>query len=336
MTMPTKIMALFSLLAWLLLYSTPIYAQTPEAEQEPSTSDLAAAEEATTQVSTSPTPAQANESEDEEIEVVDDVEDVTQQPPLYSSEAWADKTAFPAIERGVNLATARTTKRNAVLIVIDHRTNQAFTKNTWRDYFGLDAGKLKIGIGVRYGILDNLDMGIYRLGGAHEIFDAYELDLRYRFLSQQDYHLDMAVRAGVTWFYQPDRDDAVGGFGQLMLSREFFNRLLLSASALFHSESSYQTKKSTDDEWSFAVGGLVEIRLIKWLAWNLEVIGGVAGYHEEYPNFSSALKFITSMHTFSLVLSNTQYLNADGIVSGSHRDWDNLVVGFQITREITF
>ena len=62
----------------------------------------------------------------------------------------------------------------------------------------------------------------------------------------------------------------------------------------------------------------------------------MAGYGAKWPTFSSSLKFITNRHVFSLILSNTQYTNADGVVSNTDRGFDQLVVGFTVIREFSF
>jgi len=236
----------------------------------------------------------------------------------------------------VNLALARTTRPRTLLVIIDHRVRQPFTEDAWSDYFGFDAGGMKIGLGLRYGILRDLDVGMQRVNGTYEVFDTYELDLRWRFLRQSRHYLDAAVRAGITWFPQPDLPDALGGFGQLLATRTLWSRLTLSLAVLFHSESSGPEKSNLDTAWSLAVGGLALVRLAKFLVWSLEVSGTVAGYGARWPAFSSAVSFLTHRHVFSLVLSNTQYLSADGIVASTPYGFRHLVVGFQIQRELAF
>ncbi|RJO74290.1 MAG: hypothetical protein C4523_01185 [Myxococcales bacterium] len=312
--------------------AAPAPSPVPEAAQpaEP----VAPAAETVPEAAPPAEPAPAAE-EVEEIEEITDISEVTQ-APSWDPQSWSDPVAFPAIDRGVNILTARTLKPLSLMLVIDHRASQPFTDNTWRDFFGLDAGSMKIGLGLRFGIVDGLDVGIYRLNGTAEPFDSYELDLRWCFLKQADHWLDMAVRGGATWFYQPDVADAAGGYGELMIDHEFFDRLLICAVAQFHSDSSWNTKTAADKDWSLAAGGVVEIRILDFLAWNAEVLAPVAGYTADYPGWSSSVKFITNKHIFSLVLANTNYINADGIVAGSDRDFSELIIGFNIIREFTF
>ncbi|GAB4289854.1 MAG: hypothetical protein Kow0090_02760 [Myxococcota bacterium] len=278
--------------------------------------------------------APEGEGEVEELEEVE-VKEV-KRPARWDSALWAGSDAFPNIERGINLYNARTTKRNALLLLIDHRADQPFTENSWEDFLGLDAGSMKIGLGLRFGALETLDVGIYRLNGTKEIFDTYETDVRWRFLNQESAWLDAAVRVGGTWFFQPGIEDALAPLSQLLLSRTFFDRLLLSLNVMYHGDSSYETKTPADDDATLAVGGIVELRIFDFLALTGEAAGSVWGFGEKYPNWTGAAKFITNKHTFSIVVTNTQYISGDGIVSGSDRNFGRLVLGFNITREILF
>lgn len=297
-----------------------------------------AAAAATEPTTTAPASASASAPEVEEVETIDDVEEVLQvakQPP-WEAATWADRSWFPYLERGVNLHTARTVKQNALLMVFDHRVNQALIANPVDDFLGFDAGSLKIGLGLRYGILDNLDVGLYRLNGTAELFDVYELDLRYRPISQDTLFVDAAIRAGGTLFWQPGHLPAGGGYAQLVVDREFFDRVLVSGHLLAHSDSSYATKRQTDTDWTLAAGALIEVRLLSFLAWDLEAAVPVLGYGARFPSWSTALKFITHQHTFALIATNTQYTSADGIVAGSDQGPAETIVGFSITRQLTF
>jgi hypothetical protein len=140
----------------------------------------------------------------------------------------------------------------------------------------------------------------------------------------------------VTWFVQPDMSDAVGFSGQLLADRVFLDQLLVAAGFLFHSESSNDRKTLDDDAYSGAVAGLLEWRFIDMLALNAEMAANVFGYGSKWPAFAFAFEIVTYRHTFALVFSNTQYVTTDGIVAGSWRGFDELVFGFQITREINF
>lgn len=245
-----------------------------------------------------------------------------------------DGDVFVRDERAVNALTAQTVRRNAILFVIMHRARQSFAEEGNGDFLGLDAGGLKVGLGLRYGVLDNADVGVLRLNGTAEVFDTYEFDARYRVLDQSEHLLDAALRAGLSWFVHPDADDASGAFGQLLASRRFGRRVTTGAGLLYHADSSGDRKSSGDDDGSLALQGSLEVKLTPKLACVVEVGANINGYGEDRPVASASIKAFTYGHTFSLVVSNTQYVGADGIVANAWRDWDEPIIGFNITREL--
>lgn len=293
---------------------------------------------------TAPTPLRADEAKDtEEIEEID-VAEVEVVDPDAPSTWWGE--GWTTIERVVSVPTALTTRALTFNIIVDHRTWQSFTQEGfftaahWEDNFfnlvGFDSGAVKIGLGLRFGILDDLEIGAYRLNGAIQAFDTWELDLKYQALKQAEHWVNLAVRGGGTWFAQRNAPDAGGGFAQAIVDHLFFDRLRVGVGLMFHSDSTGELKTTTDTDWSLAIPAYLDVRILGWLAWNLEVTTNVAGYGEDWPCFASSLKFITNRHTFALVLSNYQYLAADGVVANSFRDFDHLIVGFSITRELGF
>jgi len=256
--------------------------------------------------------------------------------PPKEKATFYDSEDFSRTCRAVNLMTAETLRRNALLFLLDHRNMDTFLEDPLENWFGFEGSGLKYGIGIRYGIIEGLEAGFYRLSRTVERFDVYEFDVKYQPLNQKDHVVDLAVRAGGTWFVQYDMDDAFGYFGQFLIDHIFWDRLVLGTGLLFHSDSSNDVKSTEDTEWSLAVQGLAEVRIVSFMAWDIEVAESVAGYGAEWPSFSTALKFFTHRHTFSVVFSNSPYTSADGVVSNSGRGFDDLVLGFQLTREFNF
>ena len=269
----------------------------------------------------------------EEIEEIEEVELVEVVPAGEEPSLRFDDPNRARVERGINLLLARPTRARSMQLVVDHRAFQALVENPLHDYLGLEAGGMKIGLGLRYGIVDDLDAGFYRLNNTSEIYDTYDFDLRWRVLRQTDHGLDLALRGGTTWFSQPEIEDAMGFSGQLLADRVFADRLLLGLALLFHSESSNDVKSSGDSACSAAVGGNLELRITPGLAWDLEIAANVLGYGASWPVMSTAVKFLTHRHSFSIVLSNNQYMASDGVVANSWRSPAELALGFQILRQ---
>ncbi len=274
-------------------------------------------------------PAHAEDEDSADVEELEfvDIEDVT-------SEWWLDTQAYPTLDRAINVMTARTIRKNSLEMIIDHRLRESFLDAPFQDFLGFDGGSLKVGLGLRYGIFNNLDAGMYRLNGTAEIFDVYEFDAKYQFLKQGRFPLDMAVRGGITWFSQKDVEDAHGFFGQLLTNRLFIHRINIGSGLLYHSQSSNSNKSNLDKEYSMAIPAYLEIRINQRVLWNIEVVENIAGYGSSRPVFSTAFKFITYRHTFALMVTNTQYISADGIVTNTPFGFDDLTIGFYITREI--
>ena len=234
---------------------------------------------------------------------------------------------------------ARTTRARALNLLVDHRTFQPFQTNAFRDWVGFDAGSLKIGLALRYGILDNLEVGVQRVSNGGDQYDTYQFDVKYWALHADRYLVDLAARAGATWYSEATRPDSAGGFAQLIVSRSLRERLWLSSGLYYHSNATNENRvdqnlqRPSGQAYALAIPVAVEVRLQTFLAWDAEASFNVAGYHAKYPVLSTAFKIITNRHTFALIMSNSQYIAADGVVANTIRGIHDLIVGFTITRE---
>lgn len=310
--------------------SVPATAPAPAPETAaPATAPAPALETA------APAPVVPVKPSEDDIEVLSEVVDLQQTEDPAA--AWYGK-GFPERVRILALPTARTLRKGGFDFVIDHRAATPIYNRAggqaWSDMgnnlLGLD-GAVQVGLGLRYGIIDRLDAGIYRVGGS--LVDTYELDVRYQPLRQEDMGVDLAARVGATWFAQRKAEDSSGFYGQVLATRLIANRLLVSAAVLYHSNSTNATKYNQDDKYSFGAGGGVELRLAAPVAIDAEVMSCVAGYCSKNPAFSAGIKHFTNRHTFALVCGNTQYITADGYLTNTDTPWKNLVIGFNITRE---
>ncbi len=183
----------------------------------------------------------------EEIEKIEVITDVTGGGSDWESDNWA------TVERGINVLKPRMLRKNSLLFLVEHRTRKQPDSDSFHDLAGFDAGGLKIGLGLRYAPLDNLEMGFYRLNSQSEFFDTWEFDLKYRLLSQRSHGIDLAARTGVSWFSQGGIEDASGFFGQLLAGGKIGRHLRLGSGVLLHTESSSELKSTVDDEYSLAL-----------------------------------------------------------------------------------
>jgi hypothetical protein len=271
-----------------------------------------------------------------DIEVLAEVVDLQAAAAEDPKAAWYGP-GYPVPVRILALPTARTHRAGGWEIVIDHRSVGAIYdssrdhpwRDTWNSFAGLDSS-VRAGLGFRYGVLDNLDVGLYRAGTPGT--DTYQLDARFQAMRQADLAVDLGVLAGVTWFSQPNTEDAARVFGQLLVSRLFANRVLLAAGVFYHPSSTNDTKYNQDQPRSLAAGGGVEVRVAAPLALDAEMVACMAGYCSKNPTFSAGVKLLTARHTFAVVCGNTTYLTADGYIANTDRPWSKLTLGFHITR----
>lgn len=236
------------------------------------------------------------------------------------------------IDRAISVPLPRTIPMGHLQYVIEHRNRTPVDEDTFDNFFGFDGGNLKIGLELRYGLLDNLDISVYRLNGTVEGFDTWQYALRYQPLNEQDHFVDVAILGGVTVFTVQDGEDASGGFGGLLLGRSFTKYLYANVGGLSHSDSSAFAKTLTDEKDSTSVLGSLTAHLKPGFALVAETSIPVDGYDAGSVAWAGAAKFITHGHTFSIVAANTQYTSLDGLAAGTSFPDDEVVLGFSITR----
>lgn len=269
--------------------------------------------------------------------VMDQIEEIDVVEEVDGLDTWDDQGKARS-ERTINVLQARTTRRGALIFILDHRTWKTFTDDPFHDFLGFDNGQLKIGLATRYGIFDTLDVGLQRINGTADTFktDTWDLDLKYQPLKQEKHFLDVAVRAGMTWFSVQDAEDDQGFFGQLAINRTLGRRVRVGTGLLYHSDSYNENRDRGDPEHSMAIPATLDIRFTPGFSWHGEMVVTVDGFEERYPVLSTSLRATTNKHTFSLVVSNTQYFGATGIATNTFRGFDDLILGFTITREFRF
>lgn len=243
-----------------------------------------------------------------------------------------DPGVYAAPDRGFAVLLPRAIPRGALLFVLDHRARQPVAEEPARDLLGFDAGGLKILLGLRYGLLQGLDIGVERLNGNPERYDVYGFDARWTALRESRHFLDLCLTGGTTWFEQEGAGDAVAISGRVQAGRSLFRSVYLSAGILGHSDSSHGRKASGDSDYSVAIPVYAGWVVLPTLTLAAEAVFPVAGYSAGWASWTAGPKFTTHGHTFALLLSTTQYTTTDGLVAGSDRP-DKPVFGFSITRQ---
>ena len=239
----------------------------------------------------------------------------------------------PVIERALAIPLPKTLEPGQWLFTIEHRNRESVDKEPVHDFFGFDAGGLKIGLGLRYGVFENMDLGVSRWNGTSERYDTYQFDGRYRLTKETSFGVDSALQAGVSWFTQRNRKDASGPFAGLWLGRSAFDRIYLSAGAVYHTDSSDPLKRVTDRDDTLGILGSLHCRLLDTFYLLGEVSGPLAGYGADRPAWSAGFKWVTLRHTFAVFVANSQTYGMDGLVAGTSADPDARRLGFSVTRE---
>ena len=158
---------------------------------------------------------------------------------------------------------------------------------------GFDFGSLKIGLTLRYGILDNLEVGVQRLSNGADLFDRHQFDAKYWALRAEQCFVDVAVRAGGTWYAMYQGPDSGGGFGQLIVSRSLRERLWLSSGLYYHSNASNENRvdknlqRPSGQAYALAVPVALEVRLLTFLAWDAEASSMWPAITRKYPVLAS-------------------------------------------------
>jgi hypothetical protein len=308
------------------------------ADTAPVTADPSATSTAGTNAA-APTAALLPKPSKKDIEVLDEVVDLQEADPAAG---WYGG-AYPRPLRILALMTGRTVKKGGFEFILDHRASQAIYDDSngrgaadmWNNFLGLDS-TVTVGLGLRYGIIEGLDAGLYRVGGFK--FDTYEFDVRFQALNQDEHGIDLLARGGLSWFVVPDHADAAWPFAQLYASRLVANRLLATVGLMYHSNSSASTVRgikyaNEEHKWSFAWAAGLEYRLSGAVALDAEMVSCTAGFCAKRPAFSGGIKFLTNRHTFALVCGNTQFLSADAYITNTITPWSKLTIGFNLTRE---
>lgn len=250
------------------------------------------------------------------------------EPPL----SWQSDD-YAAIDRAFSVPYPRTTTKGSFLFSIEHRAFEPVNEDPGQNLLGFDSGNLKIGIGLRYGITDEVDVGVRRFNGTVDLFDVYEFDLRMQVQSEASSMLDFSFQTGGTWFDEPEKSDFFGFYGMMTIGKTLADRTYITAGVLHHTESTGPMKTEADETSSSAALFSANFLVRTGLAIVAEFSLPVNGYDSGYGTWAIGPKLQTWGHSFAIVFSNSQFISYDGLSAGSERSNDP-VFGFTITREL--
>lgn len=133
----------------------------------------------------------------------------------------------------INIKTTETIHKKELDFRVDHRFGDiAGSGGGPRNFFGLDNAS-DIRIGLDYGLLDNLNIGIARAKGAGVLRQLYEANIKFRFLDQttdDSAPMSVAVFSSVT-ISAMSRDEATTSashFGKFTDRMSYVNQLVIA------------------------------------------------------------------------------------------------------------
>lgn len=137
-----------------------------------------------------------------------------QPPQSYLPVVGEQAARDPVGTRLIDVATPFTSGSHWLELLVTHRFIQPFNQGgTGHNLWGLDSGA-DVGIGFTYGVLQHLDLSVYRSAFQED----YELAAKYQFLQQEKgMPLSLAVRAGADMLGRAGVENQHRPFAQLLL-----------------------------------------------------------------------------------------------------------------------
>jgi hypothetical protein len=247
------------------------------------------------------------------------------------SDTW-NPTNCAFADRAFAILYPRVAPQGSLIVSIDHRANQPLDRQPFSSMLGFDSGNLTIGLGVRYSVLDSLDIGLKRYNATLTDYDVYEFGPRYQLLSEDQSFADVAAGAGATWFDAETRSDEWGGMAQLLAGKTLLRRLYVTTGAMYYSRPSALTTEPDGPDYSVAVLASANLQMLSRLALVTEWSIPVAGVWEGDPAWSVGPKYFSWGHTFSVLVSNAHSISDDRLAAGAAKR-NHPIIGFTITRQ---
>jgi hypothetical protein len=251
-------------------------------------------------------------------------------PPAADSYLHVD-TALrdPVGTRLIDIATPFTSGERWLELLVTHRFNQPFNQGaTAHNLFGLDSGA-DVGIGFTYGLLQHLDVSVYRSAFQED----FELAAKYQLFQQAPgMPLSVGVRAGSDLLGRLNVEDPHRPFAQLLLGRR-----LAPGWNVFVSPTWVRFTPLLTNAWNAPVGITAPLPG----HWLLEAEGIAANRAlRDVPGASQFAWHVAfakpiGWHLFQIIIGNSRATTLDQIVGGdfaggfAERD---LRLGFNLLR----
>jgi hypothetical protein len=261
----------------------------------------------------------------------------------------------------INLKTTETIHRNELDFKVDHRFGDiAGSAGGSKNFFGLDNSS-DIRIGLDYGLLDNLTIGIARAKGATEIRQLYEANLKYRFLDQS---VDNSIPVSIAFFgsttvsameASEDKNsaanfenfsDRMSYVSQLIIARKFSPEISI-ALAPTYLHRNFTAFNDQNNMFAIGIGGRAKVsnRIAVVADYFLPFRQSSKKQYREnitgqryYNALGVGLEMDTGGHIFHLNFTNATAMQESQFISETNSSWGKgqFRWGFSIARRFSF
>ena len=238
--------------------------------------------------------------------------------------------------RFINLQSANVDSKNELQMFIQHRFGNI--NGGFYEFFGLDEASMRLGF--EYGITDNFTVGI----GRSTYMKTYDSFLKYRILTQNS-SMPLTVTATVAGSFPSIKDvipeafsdfsEKASGNVQLHIAKSW-NKVGFQVSPGYIGTGYIPVENNSYSFFTLAAGG--SVKLSKKVSVNVEYL---YRFEEEidYVNpLSASIDLDTGGHLFQIVISNSQQMFDQAIITNPTGDWSegSLYLGFNLVRGFNF
>ncbi len=234
--------------------------------------------------------------------------------------------------RFVNLNSTNVTSKNELQMLIQHRFGNI--KDGFYEWFGLDLASMRMGF--EYGLTDNFQIGIGR-STYMKTFDSF---LKYRFWPQTE-TFPVTITATVAGSFPtlkgviPENfnsfSEKASGNVQLHVSKSFQN-FGFQFSPGYIGTGYIPTENNSFSFATLGVGG--SAKLSKKVTLNIEYLHRFEDEIDFMNPLSAGIDIRTSGHLFQIIVSNTQQMSDQTIITNPVGNWKegHLFMGFNLIR----
>jgi opacity protein-like surface antigen len=241
--------------------------------------------------------------------------------------------------RLINGQTVETKGKGALEFIFAHRFGPI--NGGAYELFGLDQAYVRIGL--EYGLLDNLGVGVGR-NSVDKTMDAY---LRYKMFRQSSGEKSMPFT--ITAFgiaaiktspkkedatYDIHLEDRMSYTGQLLIARKINRNLSLQLMPSLVHKNTVDKTIENNDTWAVGVGGRLKVTRSVALTTEYYYRANVPDGNPYYNPLGFGVEIETGGHVFQLVMTNSRGLTERAYLTETAGDFFNgdIHLGFNITR----